>query len=281
MAKQKISTVGIIVVVGFIAFILALGGGFFKNFAIQNNGLDVTIPTSMNVDGVGSQFGINYNIVVNSQMYNYFEITVYVDGEQYLTQPAGSMTQSTLYMAAPSNGQHTIYLHVEQIENPDVWGNSNDMIVYVGETGPTPVPTQSSPTPTPTPAGSVVTLTISVSGGHGTTDWAPGSYQVQVGSIMQITAIPDEGYHVDKWSSSNFAGGTWSTANQVTFTIHGPTHIIVSFYSNSGGPTPTPYYGAPTPTPTPGGNIMQQITNWLNSIWQSILAFLRGFGINI
>ena len=38
MAKQKTSTIGIIVVVGFIIFIMALGGGFFKNFAVQDSG---------------------------------------------------------------------------------------------------------------------------------------------------------------------------------------------------------------------------------------------------
>lgn len=38
MAKQKISLVGAIVVVGLVAFVLLLGNGTFKNFSVQTNG---------------------------------------------------------------------------------------------------------------------------------------------------------------------------------------------------------------------------------------------------
>lgn len=42
MAKQKVSIVGVIVVVGLVAFVLALGGGLFQNFAIESTD---TTPT--------------------------------------------------------------------------------------------------------------------------------------------------------------------------------------------------------------------------------------------
>jgi Flp pilus assembly pilin Flp len=58
MAKQKISIVGAIVVVGLVAFVMLLGNGTFKNFSVQSNTSPTPSPSPTASPSANSPQGI-------------------------------------------------------------------------------------------------------------------------------------------------------------------------------------------------------------------------------
>jgi hypothetical protein len=146
MAKQKMSIVGIIVVVGFIAFIMALGGGFFKNFAIQNSGLDVSIspsPAAQVQQGGIITFG--YTVTGGSANKSYM-ITAYIGDIIVYDQLFPFMGfDGDLQITFPTAGNYTFHIVVSSTDGTQS-GQSNSVNVCVTSTSINPTPT---PTPNP------------------------------------------------------------------------------------------------------------------------------------
>jgi hypothetical protein len=167
MAKQKIPVVGIVAVVGFMVLILAVGGGFFKNFSTVTNGLYVNIPSTLAVNSYGQQIAIDFTIqnLINTD--NYFSVTPYVDGQPFSTYSYSNQPNNAYYIIFASNGQHQLYLHVVDNYDSTIQGDSNIMTAYVGITAPTATPMpQPSPTPTATPYNPNATPTPPPSGSN-------------------------------------------------------------------------------------------------------------------
>jgi hypothetical protein len=107
-----------------------------------------------------------------------------------------------------------------------------------------------------------VIITIA-STGEGTTNPVPGYYNVTIGTVQTITAIPNDHYQFSYWSyvgSNNI--GIFSTDNPVLLTPS-ETATITAHYSYNGtlptaSPSPTPVTtGIPTtPTPTPNNYVV-------------------------
>jgi len=91
-------------------------------------------------------------------------------------------------------------------------------------------------------------LTMSVVGGHGTL--IPASGKFNVGTLLTLTATPDPGYCVKRWTGTNDDASV-STTNKVL--VRADSSVSVEFAPESVSPTPTPTpdsSGTPTPTAT-------------------------------
>ena len=115
----------------------------------------------------------------------------------------------------------------------------------------------------------VATVTIFCSTGHGTTNPAIGAHQVNISSTLNIEAIPAQGYHLDYW--------TWNYGNGASPTVQNATSTTLSL-TITGDITVNAFFAQGSSN---NKSLVQQIIDWFASIWQSILEFLRGFGINI
>jgi flagellin-like protein len=77
------------------------------------------------------------------------------------------------------------------------------------------------------PAQPKVTLTVSVEPPEGgTTNPSPGEYRVAVGSAVTVRAEPNPGYAFSKWLLN---GSDYSTSQEVTVTVRGPTSLTAVF----------------------------------------------------
>jgi hypothetical protein len=77
------------------------------------------------------------------------------------------------------------------------------------------------------PAQLEATLTVSVEPPEGgTTDPLPGEYRVAVGSAVTVRAEPNPGYAFSKWLLN---GSDYSTSQEVTVTVRGPTSLTAVF----------------------------------------------------
>jgi hypothetical protein len=152
VAKQKISLTGIVFVVGLMVLILCTGAGFFKNFAIQTNLLQVNIPsvaaaTPPNVLPVGVEIGVVYTITNNANNDTTYAISGYLDGNYVSTiTVTGNLGSYPVTFSTP--GTHSFYLHIQDTADSIVNADSNTMQAYIGVQDPSATPT---PTPIPTP----------------------------------------------------------------------------------------------------------------------------------
>jgi hypothetical protein len=77
------------------------------------------------------------------------------------------------------------------------------------------------------PAQPEATLTVSVEPPEGgTTSPPPGEYRVAVGSAVTVRAEPNPGYAFSKWLLN---GSDYSTSQEVTVTVRGPTSLTAVF----------------------------------------------------
>jgi flagellin-like protein len=77
------------------------------------------------------------------------------------------------------------------------------------------------------PAQLEATLTVSVEPPEGgTTDPLPGEYRVAMGSAVTVRAEPNPGYAFSKWLLN---GSDYSTSQEVTVTVRGPTSLTAVF----------------------------------------------------
>ena len=77
------------------------------------------------------------------------------------------------------------------------------------------------------PAQPEATLTVSVEPPEGgTTDPPPGEYRVAAGSAVTVRAEPNPGYAFSKWLLN---GSDYSTSQEVTVTVRGPTSLSAVF----------------------------------------------------
>ena len=151
MAKQKIDLVSVVFVVGLMAIILCTGAGFFKNFAVETNALQVTIPSSIQVVAAGDQCTISYS--VNNPSYGtYYTIYCVVNGVTQTMAPVGEAT-GAYYLTFSADGTYAVSLHVMSYASPDIYGDSNTCTVQVGPATSTPTPTPNGVLPTPTVTG--------------------------------------------------------------------------------------------------------------------------------
>ncbi|MGD0451208.1 MAG: hypothetical protein ABSA79_09175 [Candidatus Bathyarchaeia archaeon] len=152
MAKQKISIIGIVVVVGLLVFMVAVSGGSLKNFSLVTNGLSVEINPTMSVDHAGSQAAVPFTILNYANNDNYFTITPYIDGVAQTPVPFDGGSSSSYYVIFQTTGVHYLYLHFEDNYDSSLQGDSNVCTAYVGVPGPssTPMP-HPTHTPSPTP----------------------------------------------------------------------------------------------------------------------------------
>jgi len=147
MAKQKFPLVGIVFVVCLMVLILCTGAGFFKNFALETNALQVSIPSSISVAAPGDQCTVSYS--VNNPSYGtYYTVYCVVNGVTQSSAPVGEAT-GAYYLTFSADGTYTVSLHVMSYADPSIYGDSNTCTVQVG-----PAAT-STPTPTPLPNPSV------------------------------------------------------------------------------------------------------------------------------
>jgi len=72
-------------------------------------------------------------------------------------------------------------------------------------------------------------------GEGGTTDPPPGTYKLNVNEEVTITAIPDSGYTVGKWSVD---GVDWGHVDSITITMD-TDHIVIVTFWKGGVPPPT------------------------------------------
>jgi len=77
------------------------------------------------------------------------------------------------------------------------------------------------------PAQPEATLTVSVEPPEGgTTSPPPGEYRVAAGSAVTVRAEPNPGYAFSKWLLN---GSDYSTSQEVTVTVRGPTSLTAAF----------------------------------------------------
>jgi len=165
MAKKKIDLVSVVFVVGLMVLILCTGAGFFKNFAIQTNQLQVSIPsvaaaTPPNVLPVGVELSVTYVITNNANNDTTYAVSGYLDGN-YISTVTATGNLGAYPVTFSSSGIHSFYVHVQDAADSSVNADSNTMQAYIGVQDPnaTPTPTPvltatpilSGSTPTPTP----------------------------------------------------------------------------------------------------------------------------------
>jgi hypothetical protein len=149
MAKQKIPIVGIVAVVGILVLVLATGGGFFKNFSIQNSGLFVSLsPQTVNQGSNQVQFqmiiyGGNAGYTGNPE--GPFSLQYFVDDQEVIPTLQQQTISGPTYLFSWifSSGTHTFYI-VANETSTGYMGTS--AVAHVN------IQSQSNPTPTPTPS---------------------------------------------------------------------------------------------------------------------------------
>jgi hypothetical protein len=153
LAKQKFSIIGIVAVVGILALILATSGGAFKNFSIQNNGLQISISDIITQSG--SIAIVDYQTTGGTGSHPNILYTLYVDGNSYST--FGGTAQGSQVLTL-SNGAHTAYIYGLEQSSGFSGQSATISFTIVGSSvqptptpsnNPTPTPTENNPTPTP------------------------------------------------------------------------------------------------------------------------------------
>jgi hypothetical protein len=148
MAKQKFGVISIVAVVGLIALVLATSGGFFKNFSVQNNGLQISISDIL-AQG-GSIVIVDYKTVGGTGAHPNILYTLYIDGNSYST--FGGTSQGSQVLDLP-NGAHTAYIYGSEQSSGFSGQSATISFTITGSSvSPTPTPSQ-NPTPTPTHSG--------------------------------------------------------------------------------------------------------------------------------
>lgn len=82
--------------------------------------------------------------------------------------------------------------------------------------------------------GELVEVSIETDG-PGTTDPEPGVYDFETGDTVSVTAIPDEGFELDRWEVNGLSAGSDAT---LFVPVDGPLTIVAVFVEQGGGPGP-------------------------------------------
>ena len=199
--------------------------------------------------------------VANYGADGYGWLEAYIDGNPLYRHSFGwfaSGTSSTVVLSFIMGGSDTtVTINVGSDTN------ITDIEKVVVKVAGVPAP------PVPPPTAEVVTLIIIAHEG-GTTNPAPGVYQLYKGSTVTITAIPNDGYRFLYW----LIDGIVSFSNPVTMTL--ATNKMVEAYF---APLPTPPK-APAGVPTISlDQVMSVVATFSPAIAVSTVVLLQKFKV--